>query len=95
MNPRNPATYPAQKQHGSHSNDCGCMVGNHIWDTEYDDKNEGWCLCCEHFFSTDVKAEFDAMENAIEMDELANKKPAQKSQGKPGGLRKGVIVRRS
>lgn len=93
-NPRNPATYSMQRQHGSHSASCGCMQGKHIWDTEYDGRGENWCVCCEHFFSTDDDAEFAAVENAIEMNEtVSNKKPIQQPDAKPG-LRKGKIVRR-
>lgn len=86
-----------QRYHGNHSDGCGCSVGNHIWDNEYDGKGkEGWCVCCEHFYSTDAEAEFAAVDNAIIMNEtISNKKPAPKPEAPSGGLRKGKIVRRT
>lgn len=95
-NPRNPATYPLQRQHGSHSAGCGCFSGNHVWDNDYDGKGERWCVCCEHFYGGNDDAEFAAVENAIEMNEtISNKKPAPKPESKPSGFSKGKIVRRS
>jgi len=93
-NPRNPATYSPQRQHGSHMAGCGCFSGNHVWGEEYDGRGEKWCICCEHFYSNESNEEL-AAENAIEMNEtISNKKPTPKPETKSKGFSKGVIKRR-
>jgi hypothetical protein len=95
MSNRNPSN-TLQHYHGSHSDGCGCMIGNHIWDTPYENevKSERWCICCEHFYPSD-ETEFDGLDSAIEISgSIINPKPISKHDSK-GGIRKGKIVRRS
>lgn len=83
-----------QRYHGNHHVGCGCLQGQHIWDEDYDDKNEKWCVCCEHFFPTE-DAEIEALDSAIEWPDGSSNKPATESKNKqPDGMRKGKIVRR-
>ena len=96
MNPRNAQSAP-QRQHGSHSADCGCMKGHHIWDADYDKEMKGaekFCLCCEHFFIGD-EGEDTAANNSIEWGGKTTHKKPETKQSTPAGFSKGIIKRRS
>lgn len=40
----------------SHNPNCKCFSGSHIWDLDYDKQmtSERYCICCEHFFASEV-----------------------------------------